>query len=567
MNLTVQSTLPDDGSPRCNRSFDKILCWLEAPVNTTVRQPCPSIGLTAPPPEPVFAYKFCFENGVYDEWTNYSMCHFSLPPPGHKDLRVLQIVYSIGYSLSLVALAVAMGIFLYFKKLRCPRNTIHMHLFMSFIVRAVFVFVRDIIQTVSLNIDEETFSKTSTLHGISCHQALTIAVSICQYALVSNYYWLLVEGVYLHALITLAVFSESSSLKLYIALGWGVPILFVLPWVIVQEYTNPGGCWLASMTQKDIYWIIKAPVMCSVVLNFILFLNILRVLATKLSATNAAEARRYSKLAKSTLVLIPLFGVYYIVTIGMYATDDPIVVKMRMYIELGMSCQGFLVAVLYCFMNGEVRAEIRRKWRVRQLNRTLSTHRSLRNGQSRSSFSTPSRQDSLKEPLKDATAADKNSIKAKLRALKRHAFGPYHNLNGHLGNGNMARPSQTAVSEIDNDSDSAERARASSEIRPVRHAVDIDQAEPNEKTSMSAKPPYYNLPENTPTVIIDEARDSDDDDDCGGYEVDMYDPHDVGSHEVEVEIDHEAIGSCSAGTCMDGGCERGRAYPNIETEV
>ena len=51
--------------------------------------------------------------------------------------------------------------------------------------------------------------------------AMTIVITICQYALVSNYYWLLVEGVYLHALITLAVFSESSSLKLYIILGWG----------------------------------------------------------------------------------------------------------------------------------------------------------------------------------------------------------------------------------------------------------------------------------------------------------------------------------------------------------
>ncbi|XP_071803791.1 vasoactive intestinal polypeptide receptor-like isoform X2 [Asterias amurensis] len=556
----MQNSLPDDGSPRCNRTWDTILCWDEARVNTTAKLPCPSVHL-ANPEAPVFAYKTCWPNGTFSEWTNYTLCTVHTEGEPTPVLQYLRIVYSIGYSLSLLALVIAMAIFSYFKKLRCPRNTIHMHLFMSFILRAVFMFVRDIIYAVSVNAllteseehdDYSSANGTNVVKDLGCDMAMTIVITICQYALVSNYYWLLVEGVYLHALITLAVFSESSSLKLYIILGWGVPLLFVVPWVIVQEYTHEEGCWFAQMTEEHVYWIIKAPVMVSVVINFILFLNILRVLATKLNATNAAEAR--SKLAKSTLVLIPLFGVYYIVTIGMYATENKVVVKMRMYIELGLSSfQGFLVAVLYCFMNGEVRSEIRRKWRVRQLNRTLSTHRSLRNGHSRSSFSTPSRQDSLKEPLKDSTKGDKNSIRAKLRALKRQAFGGSYGLNGHhMGNGNMARPSQTAVSEIDNESDS-DRPRVTTEALVVRHP---DPNEPNENTKMNV-----HHTDNTPTVIIDEVKDSD------GYEADIYNTHDSMDNEIEVEIDHEASGSCSSDGCHDGGCDDRRVYPNIETEV
>ena len=47
-----------------------------------------------------------------------------------------------------------------------------------------------------------------------------VAFTLIQYFLVANFYWLLVEGVYLHSLITLAVFSEKSIYR-YIALGWG----------------------------------------------------------------------------------------------------------------------------------------------------------------------------------------------------------------------------------------------------------------------------------------------------------------------------------------------------------
>ncbi|GAA6110421.1 parathyroid hormone 2 receptor a, partial [Tachysurus ichikawai] len=72
-------------------------------------------------------------------------------------------------------------------------------------------------------------------------------------------------------------------------------------------------------------------------LNFILFVNIVRVLATKIRETNAGRydtRKQYRKLAKSTLVLVLVFGVHYIVFVGMPHTFKGVGWEVRMYCEL-----------------------------------------------------------------------------------------------------------------------------------------------------------------------------------------------------------------------------------------
>ena len=57
-------------------------------------------------------------------------------------------------------------------------------------------------------------------------------ITFFMYALVCNYMWIFVEGLYLHMLIFVSVFSERSSVKSYICFGWGKiytsPILSVV---------------------------------------------------------------------------------------------------------------------------------------------------------------------------------------------------------------------------------------------------------------------------------------------------------------------------------------------------
>ncbi|KPP70287.1 growth hormone-releasing hormone receptor-like, partial [Scleropages formosus] len=209
----------------------------------------------------------------------------------------VRTVYTIGYASSLVSLSIAVGILLHFRRLRCARNYIHIQLFLTFILRAAAVFVKD----------RALFNSTDTEHCSLSTVTCKASVVLCHYCVMANFFWLLVEALYLNSLLMWARHGGNRLLWWFALLGWGVPAIFMLMWIMSRVYFEDT-----------------------------------------------------ERLTKSTLLLIPLFGTHYMVFNFLPDSEH---VGMRLCIELCLgSFQGLIVAILYCFLNKEVQTEIHMRW-------------------------------------------------------------------------------------------------------------------------------------------------------------------------------------------------------------
>uniref|UniRef100_A0A667Z029 Vasoactive intestinal peptide receptor 2 n=1 Tax=Myripristis murdjan TaxID=586833 RepID=A0A667Z029_9TELE len=335
----------------CRGVWDNISCWQNAAVGEVMTLGCPA------------ALQHLFgkngnisRNCTEDGWT------VVYPSVYLVFYRVVKILYTLGHSLSLIALLTSAAILCLFRRLHCTRNYIHLNLFVSFILRAVAVLTKDAI--LFSHAEHADCSTQPSLVG--CKTSLVLL----NYFIMANFFWLLVEGLYLHTLL-LVMHTYSSRLPLYVLIGWGIPSVFVVAWVVCRIYLEDTWCWERNenpVPKRVINW----PIMASVIINFILFISIIRILVQKLRCSDVGgnSQSQYRRLAKSTLLLIPLFGVNYVVFVYLVDTTDKNMEHFKIFFDLGLgSFQGLVVAILYCFLNSEVQGELRRTWRSLSLKR------------------------------------------------------------------------------------------------------------------------------------------------------------------------------------------------------
>ncbi|XP_042328130.1 growth hormone-releasing hormone receptor [Sceloporus undulatus] len=338
----------------CQKFWDRLLCWPETNPGQTLTFACPGILLHFTK-QPGSVKRTCTAQGWSEPFPPYSVAC----PMEDEDtldelsyLSTVKTIYTVGYSISITSLVMAITVLIAFRRLHCPRNYIHIHLFLTFILKAVAVFIKDAVLFQAENTDHCSFSTTEC----------KISVVFCHYFTMTNFMWLLVEALYLNCLL-LTFFPHGRRYFWWLVLfGWGVPTFFIILWILVKGHLEDNMCWDFNQ-DSPFWWLIKGPIILSVGVSFVLFLNIIRILLKKLDLRqiNFNNSSQYRRLSKSTLLLIPLFGTHYIF---FNFLPEHANVGLRLYLELCIgSFQGFIVAILYCFLNQEVQAEICRKWR------------------------------------------------------------------------------------------------------------------------------------------------------------------------------------------------------------
>ncbi|MGH0139416.1 UNVERIFIED_CONTAM: hypothetical protein FKN15_002147, partial [Acipenser sinensis] len=357
LNISAQDSEDD----LCPADWDGLVCWPGGSPGEVTRVSCPSYIYDFN--HKGYAYRKCDANGSWEfvennlTWPNYSDCAKFLHPglEGEKGVTCHINNFTVVIRLSEQYIIPNTPCS---QRLHCTRNYIHMHLFVSFMLRAIIIFIKDRVVHANITLQDFDSAAMDDYKTLSLAQVLNktqyigckITVLLFIYFLATNYYWILVEGLYLHSLIFMAFLSDIEYLWGFTLIGWGVPALFVAAWAVVRATVADARCW--ELSAGNLKWIYQAPILIAIGLNFILFLNIVRVLATKIRETNAGRydtRKQYRKLAKSTLVLVLVFGVHYIVFVGMPHTFNRMGWEVRMYCEL-------------FFNSFQVQTEIKKTW-------------------------------------------------------------------------------------------------------------------------------------------------------------------------------------------------------------
>uniref|UniRef100_A0A8C6JGP4 Uncharacterized protein n=1 Tax=Melopsittacus undulatus TaxID=13146 RepID=A0A8C6JGP4_MELUD len=340
------SRLPAPTELVCNRTFDKFSCWPDTLPNSTASVPCPWFLPWHQKVKHGYVFKTCGADGQWvtgprgQSLRDATQCKqdaedLAAQEKFAKTYGSFKVMYTVGYSVSLCALLLALALLLGFSKLHCMRNYIHMNLFASFILKGVSVLVIDALLKTHYS---------DKIDDYNVHIWLSDEVSVGQ--------------------LRAAVQPQSSC---------RAPVLFLIPWVIVKFLYENIQCWTTN-NNMGFWWILRFPVFLAILINFFIFIRIIQILVSKLRAHQMRYTDYKFRLAKSTLTLIPLLGIHEVVFA--FVTDEHAQGTLRyvkLFFDLFLSSfQGMLVAILYCFVNKEVQAELLKRWQRWKLGKDLA---------------------------------------------------------------------------------------------------------------------------------------------------------------------------------------------------
>ncbi|XP_042860909.1 corticotropin-releasing factor receptor 2-like [Penaeus japonicus] len=344
----------EEGS--CPRTWDGWMCFPDTPPGDTVSFTCPSYAYKSRSECALEGTKTCWANGSWlqdergVEKTEYATC-------SHRVYHIRNYAWEIAmHALSLVAVVPAICMILYFRALRVQRFYLHLNFLLALFGKALMSILDLVVMRIPEYSGDSSVMDENTV-GCRFLVFLTKVFSLAVWT------WMLAESLYLHRLIVAALRGGGKT-WMYLLVGWVPPFLLSGAWATARGVLEDYQCWLGDDhgDAKDLYLITELPKLIILVVNTGLLVNMTRVLMSHLKNTNTDSSTANRRAVKASTFLLPMFGLQFFVTFFVPPFTTPCA-GMQAYVFIATAIdglQGLYIAVVYCYMNNEVRIQVRR---------------------------------------------------------------------------------------------------------------------------------------------------------------------------------------------------------------
>ncbi|XP_026042536.1 adhesion G-protein coupled receptor D2 isoform X1 [Astatotilapia calliptera] len=289
-----------------------------------------------------YGYTVCYCNHTTNFALLLQVYEAQRSPENEKALQVLTF---IGCGVSLCGLLFTFILFISVGVPKSDRTTVHKNLIVALGVAELLLMCS------SWASENETacFLVTALLHLL----------------FMASFSWMLVEGLLLWSKVVSVNISEDRRMKVYYAIGWGVPVLVVGVTLVISmdKYKADDHCWLNVKT--DTIWAFVGPVIFVLTVNAVVLCRVVMVTvssarrrAKMLSPSSASKMQTYDltwAVTRPVLILLPVLGLTWLCGVLVHLS----VVVAYIFIALN-SFQGLYIFLVYAVYNSEVRNAIKR---------------------------------------------------------------------------------------------------------------------------------------------------------------------------------------------------------------
>nr|XP_025845011.1 putative adhesion G protein-coupled receptor E4P [Vulpes vulpes] len=262
---------------------------------------------------------------------------------------MLTLITYVGLSLSLLCLFLAALTFLLCRSIQNASTSLHLQL-------SICLFLAHLLFLSGINRTEPK---------VLC----SIIAGVLHYLYLAAFTWMLLEGLHLFLTVrNLKVANYTSAgkfkKKFMYPFGYGIPALVVAVSAVIgpQNYGTHTHCWLKL--DRAFIWSFMGPVAVIILINLVLYFQILWILRSKLSSLNHAVSTIQDTRVMTLKAIAQLFILGCSWGLGFFMVEElgkVIRLVMAYTFTIINVLQGILLFVVHCLLNRQVRMEYK-KW-------------------------------------------------------------------------------------------------------------------------------------------------------------------------------------------------------------